>query len=173
MLGRAIILSLCIFTLTSCAVKPKGPSYSEVTLAAKPNQALVVMYRTLAKPYSYDVDVVVDEQRVEILRDNTFVVFDVAVGKHVIKSDWSVFSGQHDSQIELEVTAGEIYYLAVDADTVMSGYSVIPGVTGYVEYDHISTTTLIDPVKAITEIKKCCVKYGISIIDPKSMKKVD
>lgn len=173
MLSRAIILSLCIFTLTSCAVKPKGPSYSEVTLAAKPNQALVVMYRTLAKPYSYDVDVVVDEQRVEILRDNSFVAFDVAAGKHVIKSDWSVFSGQHDSQIELEVTAGEIYYLAVDADTVMSGYSVIPGVTGYVEYDHISTTTLIDPVKAITEIKKCCVKYGISIIEHKSMKKVD
>ncbi len=170
---RAIILSLCMVTLTSCVVKPKGPSYSEVTLTAKPNQALVVMYRTLAKPYSYDVDVLVDEERVEILRDNTFVAFDVAAGKHVIKSDWSVFSGQHDSQIELEVTAGDIYYLAVDADTVMSGYSVIPGVTGYVEYDHTSTTALIESAKAITEIKKCCVKHGISMIDPKSMKKID
>lgn len=154
-----IVVVACL--LTSCAVKPKGPKYSEVNLSPKPNHGLIVMYRTNAMPYGNDIDVLLDGERVEVLRDNTFITVDVPIGKHTITSDWSALAGQHDSNIELDIVAGKTFYLMVTGEKTVSGYAVIPGVTGYVEFDSKSSTELVEPQQAITMIENCCVKFGI------------
>lgn len=161
MLKTAVLIGISACLLSACAVKPKGPKFSEVQPVAKPAHGLVIIYRTLAEPTINDVDILLDEQRVEILRDNTFVTLDVTPGKHKFTSDWSAFAGQRDSTIELDIAAGHTYYLVVTAEKVVSGYAVIPGVTSYVEFDNKSDILQVEATAAERAIEQCCVKFGM------------
>jgi len=108
---RAVVVALASLA-AGCAMNSAGPSFAELKPAeARADAALVYVVRYHAEPLAIGAAIWLDDARVVELFQKGFTRFYAPPGKHTIRARWGVLSGQHPSDIELELEAGQTYYL--------------------------------------------------------------
>ena len=92
---RKLALLVAMVALTGClAAPPKGPEYSDVTLAPAPaGKALVVVFRAHAEPTGLAARIFVGEDEVMRLPQQSFGVAVVDPGDHPLALQWPPASG--------------------------------------------------------------------------------
>lgn len=94
MTGKFALLA-AMFALTGClAAPPKGPEFSDVTLAPAPaGKALLVVFRAHAEPTGLAARIYVGEDEVMRLPQESFGIAIVEAGDHPLALQWPPASG--------------------------------------------------------------------------------
>ena len=108
----ASLISVGLFTLGGCATVLDGPSYVEAQPKfVKDGKALVYVFRQYAEPTAWGATVHFDDKKVATLHQGGFTWAHLSPGTHSVKAVWPGLSAQRDSHIDLDVKAGNTYYV--------------------------------------------------------------
>lgn len=107
----SLLIAIAIATsLFGCA--STGQMLSDVRPQSVPSdRALVYVFRNHAEPLIWSASVVMGSRKIASLSQRTFTWFMVQPGKSEIQAVWPSMSGQAPSKIEIDLEAGNIYYI--------------------------------------------------------------
>jgi len=144
-----ICLIVCVL-VSGCATTQKGPAYPVAKLTpASTDKAKIYVYRKYAMPTVWTATIMLGDQTAASLVQETFTVFDVAPGNSSIRATWPLLSGQITARINVDVKAGETYFIELTSDFTRNPIShAIPGLT--------SNLVLADKGRAESDLNGCC-----------------
>jgi hypothetical protein len=110
--NRNLAIFGALFALAGCtAAPPKGPEYSQVTLAPAPaGKALLVVFRAHAEPTGLAARILVGDEEVMRLPQQAFGVAVVEPGDHSLALKWPPASGTPGWDGSGSWIAGNTYY---------------------------------------------------------------
>ncbi len=147
----ACLLGLFVM-ITSCATVTPGRAYSESkAVEIKADQALVVMFREDAQPENWGATIYIDNKEVCTLNQGRYTWVYAKPGKRGIKAVWSGMSGQRDSYISLDMSAGKTYYLDLTGILQSAGATLM-----HMHYRVGSSLGIVNPEAAEARLTKCC-----------------
>ncbi len=145
------LLGLVVMT-TGCATVARGPAYSESkAVAIKADEALVFIFRENAQPENWWATIHIDNKEVCALNQGRYTWVYVKPGKKGIKALWSGMSGQRDSYILLDMSAGKTYYLDLTGILQPAGATLM-----HRHYRVGSSLGVVTPEAAEARLAKCC-----------------
>lgn len=109
---RVVTVGVAMFALAGClAAPPKGPEYSDVTLAPAPaDKALLVVFRAHAEPTGLAARIYVGEDEVMRLPQQAFGIAVVDPGDHPLALEWPPASGTPGWEGNGSWIVGNTYY---------------------------------------------------------------
>lgn len=151
---KAIALVLaCTMTLISCVTLPQdAPGYAAapVPLAAPAGYATVYIYRIGARPVKRAPDVLVSGMKVWEPPEQAFTWAHVKAGKRQFKLDWASDTGSPDTDVVLELQAGQTYHVRV------SGARPSAPAGHYAAWYGDANVHLVSRLDAERELAACC-----------------
>lgn len=146
-----LIFSLVLLGMvSSCmSVAPQtGPDFPSARVGNIPsNAAVIYVFRKYAEPYAFDPVVHVDGKKLKALPNGGFSFTTVNAGAHQIKAVWPFMSGQRDAEVNIEVTAGEEYFVELTGVSTSSGVNTV--IIG-------SGANLLEKAAGQEKISACC-----------------
>lgn len=148
---QTIILILTGFHI-GCATVATGPAFTGLDqVEPKEGLATVYIYREYAEPTAWGSTIYVDSQRVATLNQGGYTWIYAKPGTKKISGKWSGLSGQKDSEISVDLSANNTYFINLTGISQLSGAS---GTTMFVTMG--SGLNLVDPVESVKRLKACC-----------------
>lgn len=140
------LLACCAVALAGCA---SGPKF--VTAAAPPSgSALVYIFRPNSPPVALKPKILINDVEIAKLTNKGYFDLELKPGQHTIRTDWSWNSGVPDGSTELQLEAGQTYYIIVGSSMHWAG---IVGTTPIFRFD--GSIGQMDPAKAQLLMKDC------------------
>lgn len=145
---------LSLLVLGACATVATGPSFFEAKAPPPPKgKATVYVYRKHAEPTAWGTTIFFASKEVANLSQGEFTWVHVSPGELMVRLTWPPLSGQRDSQLQLLIQSGRIYFLEVSG--LSRGFCVGLGcVTTHIG----SSLHEVNPEVAPDVIESCC-KY--------------
>jgi hypothetical protein len=126
-------VSLVLFSTACAGAKAYGPSFAEAKATeARPDRALVYVFRTYAEPTGFGANVVVDGKLATMLNQTGFTWFYATPGRRELKASWPLLSGQSSGAISLPLEAGKTYYIQLLGSSQYLGHNAFQMGSGLV-----------------------------------------
>jgi hypothetical protein len=152
----AVLTSIAL--LSGCATVAEGPAFSDArAVTPMAGRATVYVFRKYAEPTAWGATVHFDDQEVATLNQGGFTWAYLTPGKRRVRAVWAGMSGQRDSEIGLDVKAGNTYYVELTGISKMtgSGPGALPG-TITIYYRIGSGMSEVNPAVAELVLSQCC-----------------
>lgn len=158
-IALAIHTCLTLGLMAGCASTPPGPTYAEAHIPSPPpDKALVYVFRKYAEPTAWDASIKIDSVVGASLSQGTFTVAKLKPGTHAINAVWAGLSGQRDSEITLDVKAGETYFIELTGISQLAGWAPIAGLGPAAGLQYRMGSGLAELPKEAGELRlgECC-----------------
>lgn len=140
------LLACCAVVLAGCA---SGPKFSTAA-APSPGTALVYVFRPNSPPIALKPRILVNDVVTAKLTNKGYIGLELKPGRHTIRTDWSWNSGVPDGSTEVQVEAGQTYYVIVGSSMHWAG---IVGTTSVFRFD--GSIGQVDAKQAQLLMKDC------------------
>jgi len=110
---RVIQVILVLISLTGCATAPtNAPMYSSMKIPeATDRTAIVVMYRTMTPPTAFHMPVLVNDNKVIEIPNESFTWVEVPAGENEITIDWPIWVGIRASTLKANFEANKTHFV--------------------------------------------------------------
>jgi len=140
--------------IAACATPPEGPAYPEAKAsAAKPDNALLYVFREYAEPTGFAAKIYVDGQEMASLSQGGFTWVYMKPGMRRITSTWA--GSQDPGVIALNLGEDKTYYLEVKGRAKSTLHGMV-GVMPIVSLQMGSGFVLTDTESSEVRLAKCC-----------------
>ncbi|NRQ44463.1 DUF2846 domain-containing protein [Rheinheimera sp. YQF-2] len=148
------VICLLAVLLSSCASAPKDAATFDMVDIPESGagESVFVFYRTYTPPAAYDMRISINDKQITALPNNTFSYARLTPGKFKLKISWHPLSGMFSNEQELEIKAGETFFLQLSSSVWMP-IGIQLGSDEHAAQNQKS---------AIEMLRKCC-KYVASI----------